>query len=645
MSQPPNSMEGYGSVLNIRDQRRAFLCQILSVLGVVLLLVFGIIDLLNEIYWLASILLFFCGIILINIFAHYQNPNIERAVYILNGIMLAFSLMLIITGARDNTGILWIYPILAINLSINRLRPAVILAGIYVLTSAVLLYTPISLLMLTSYSDPVALRFIVTLLFLAAICLMSVRSEEQAYGTVKQLHNDELRQLAFYDTLTKLPNRHSFRQNLERQMSRMDETSQKIGLLYIDLDNFKQVNDSYGHEVGDKLLLQFSESLQATLRPNDLIANTHDEKLARLAGDEFAVILPELVNSIDAGVVAKRILDLFQGGFEVEGTVHAVYASIGIAIYPDDAANSDDLLHHADAAMYEAKRNGRFGLQFFTQEISDALQERQKIENGIKLALASNSFSLVYMPMFNCHTMDIMGVEVLVRSDHPELLGIGPDKFIPVAETTGLIKELDLWVIENSLKHQKQLQIEHNYDGMMSMNTSGVELHNEGFPMQVGALLKEYDVDPATIELEITETSLVLDDQKGIKILEQLRELGISLSLDDFGTGYTAFSQLINYPVDCLKIDKSFVGGLFTDNDPRNKIVRIIQNLAEIYGLRVVAEGVENQAQLDYLRDNGCDWAQGYFLSEPVSLEQLGKLLNQRATKAEEPQTPTAKYQ
>jgi EAL domain-containing protein (putative c-di-GMP-specific phosphodiesterase class I) len=293
-------------------------------------------------------------------------------------------------------------------------------------------------------------------------------------------------------------------------------------------------------------------------------------------------MLPELANSIDAGVVASRILDLFQGGFEVDGTTHAVYASIGVAIYPDDATNTDDLLHHADAAMYEAKRNGRYGLQFFTQKISDALNERKRIERGIKLALESNSMSLVFMPMFGCHTLEIMGIEVLVRSNHPSLEGIGPDKFIPVAETTGLIKELDLWVIDNSLSTIKELQNSHGFKGIICINTSGVELHNEGFPDQVRRLLEKHQVDPATIELEITETSLVLDDKKGVLILRQLRELGITLSLDDFGTGYTAFSQLINYPVDCLKIDKSFVGGLFTENENRHKIIRIIQNLAEI---------------------------------------------------------------
>lgn len=631
MSQSLNIKDGVENVLDIRNQRRTLLCQVLSIIGVLLLFVFGIVDLLNQIYWLAGLLLFFSAVILVNVYAQYRKPNIERAVHVLNGIMLAFSLMLLITGANNNTGILWIYPILAINLSINRLRPAIVLACIYVACSVLLLHTPLSQILLTTYAEPVTIRFVVTLLFLSVICLMSVRSEEQAYETVKQLHSDELRQLAFYDSLTKLPNRHSFRHTLERQMQRMDISNQKIGLLYIDLDNFKQVNDSYGHEVGDKLLRHFSDQLQGTLRPNDLITNKHDDNLARLAGDEFAVILPELENSIDAGLVANRILDLFQGGFEVDGTIHGVYASIGIAIYPDDATNTDDLLHHADAAMYEAKRNGRYGLQFFTQEISDALNERQKIENGIRLAIESDALSLVFMPMFDCQSLDVMGVEVLVRANHPDLEGVGPDRFIPVAETTGLIKEMDLWVIDHSLLCMKELQDTHGFKGIMCINTSGVELQNEGFPKQVHLLLEKHQVDPSTIELEITETSLVLDDKKGIKILRQLREQGVTLSLDDFGTGYTAFSQLINYPVNCLKIDKSFVGGLFSENEARAKIVRIIHNLAEIYGLRVVAEGVETQDQLNYLRDSGCDWAQGHLLSQPVTKDALVELLADRA--------------
>ena len=613
--------------MDIRNQRRERLCQVLSILGVVLLFIFGIVNYLGQTFWLAGILWLFSAIILVNIYAHHRKPDVERAVQILNGIMLIFSLILIVTGGTDNTGIFWIYPILAINLSINRLRSAVILAGTYVTCSFLLLYTPLSQELLTTYSDSSSLRFIVTLLFLAAISLMNVRSEEQAYETVEQLHSDEIRELAFYDSLTKLPNRHSFRQNLERQMRRMTDTGQKVGLLYIDLDNFKQVNDSYGHEVGDKLLLQFSEQLQNTLRPNDMITIAHEDKLARLAGDEFAVILPELANSIDAGVVAHRILDLFEGGFEVDGTVHPVYASIGIAIYPDDAGTSDELLHHADAAMYEAKRNGRFGLQFFTNEISEALHARQKIEQGIKLALESKSMLLEYMPMFHCHSLGIMGIEVLVRSNHPDLEGIGPDQFIPVAETTGLIKELDQWVLDNSLRYLKRLQTEHGFTGIMCINTSGAELHNESFPQQVSQLLQKHNIDPSTVELEITETALVLDDKKGIATLRQLGDLGVSLSLDDFGTGYTAFSQLINYPVNCLKIDKSFVKGLFLEGKAQKKIVRIIQHLSEIFELRVVAEGVESEEQLEFLRDSGCDWVQGYYLSQPISENEFIDLL------------------
>jgi EAL domain-containing protein (putative c-di-GMP-specific phosphodiesterase class I) len=259
--------------------------------------------------------------------------------------------------------------------------------------------------------------------------------------------------------------------------------------------------------------------------------------------------------------------------------------------------------------------------------MSKTSDEHACVKSFQYLALESNSLYLVFMPMFDCQTLEIMGIEVLVRSNHPSLYGIGPDRFIPVAENTALIKELDLWVIDKSQCTIKELQSTHGFKGIICINTSGVELHNEGFPERVRRLLDKHQIDPSTIELEITETSLVLDDKKGVLILHQLKELGITLSLDDYGTGYTAFSQLINYPVDCLKIDKSFVGGLFSENEARNKIVRIIQNLAEIYDLRVVAEGVETQAQMDYLRDNGCDWAQGHLLSQSITKNSIIELL------------------
>lgn len=283
------------------------------------------------------------------------------------------------------------------------------------------------------------------------------------------------------------------------------------------------------------------------------------------------------------------------------------------------------ILH--DTAMYDAKQNGRNCFRFFTQEIADAIKQRQKIENGLRASLENDQLSLVFMPIFDCDNDDIVAVEALLRCNAPELEKIGPDQFIPVAESTGLIKDIDLWVIEAALQRLVTLQQQHNFTGKMCINISGVELNNEHFPSQVKHLLEIYAVAPCSVELEVTETALVAGNKACLDTLHALREVGVSLALDDFGTGYTAFSQLIHYPAHCLKIDRSFISDLFSGNDPRSKMVLIIQNLAELYGLRVIAEGVETEEQLNYLKRHGCDWAQGYFLSRPLAWDDLLKRL------------------
>jgi len=619
---------GQQEMLAVRYRRRYRLCQVLTILGVIFLFALGSFSLVDGAEVLGSILIVNALVGLLNIYLLKRTGNVERAASILSGILFFLSMSLIITGGKNNTGILWVYPIVAINLFINRFWPAVFWFVIFSVASILLLFTPASILLMTNYSFVEAIRFILTMLALNAICLAALRSEEQAYQTIMQLHDDDIRKMAYYDTLTGLPNRWSFKTNLERLLSRAEKDKQRVGLLYIDLDNFKQVNDQYGHEAGDRLLLEFSERLWEEIRPTDQLLKPQTESLARLAGDEFVVLLPNIKAPLDASVVATRILNIFDGGFEVDDVTHMIYASIGIAVYPDDACDPPTLLHHADAAMYDAKHNGRNCFKFFTQNIADALRQRQQIENGLRQALNEAHFSLVYMPIFDCKDNSIVAVEVLLRCQSPELEGVGPDDFIPVAEATGLIKEIDLWVIENAFQALVILQKEHDFKGQICINISGVELHNEVFPAQVKHLLKQYSIAPEYVELEVTETAFVADDVSGLETLKALDELGVSLALDDFGTGYTAFSQLIHYPADCLKIDRSFVNDLFSEREARNKMVMIIQNLAKLYDLRVIAEGVETEAQMAYLRENGCDWAQGYYLSRPLPWDNLLKLLS-----------------
>ena len=627
MNQTHEITSGQREMMQVRHRRRFVLCQVLTNIGVIFLFALGGLSLYNDAFLLGSILVINGLLGLVNLYLLKRSGDVERAALILSGILFVLCMSLLITGGKDNTGMLWIYPIAAINLFINRFWPAVVVFCIFSVTSTLLLFTPLSSLLMTSYTLVEAIRFILTTLALNLICLAALRSEEQSYETIIKLHDDDIRQMAFYDTLTGLPNRWNFKTNLQRVIDRASKDKQRVGLLYIDLDNFKQVNDQYGHEMGDKLLLKFSEQLWSEIRPSDQVLKPQEESIARLAGDEFVVLLPDIKDTINAGKVASRILDIFDGGFEVEGITHLTYASIGIAVFPDDAKEPSELLHFADTAMYDAKQNGRNCFRFFTQEIADTIKQRQKIEYGLRASLENDQLSLVFMPIFDCDNDDIVAVEALLRCNAPELEKIGPDQFIPVAESTGLIKDIDLWVIDAALQRLVTLQQQHNFTGKMCINISGVELNNEHFPSQVKGLLEIYAVAPCSVELEVTETALVAGNKACLDTLHALREVGVSLALDDFGTGYTAFSQLIHYPAHCLKIDRSFISDLFSGNDPRSKMVLIIQNLAELYGLRVIAEGVETEEQLNYLKRHGCDWAQGYFLSRPMAWDDLLKRL------------------
>ncbi len=612
-------------MLEVRHDRRIYLCKILSYIGTSFLLIFGILSIREQHYLIGGVLLCCMLAGYINLYVLYKRADINLSVNVLSSILIILSITLLITGGVENTGILWIYPIIAISLYINRFWSAVWLSIFFVVISCALLFTPLSDVLLVSYSFNSSIRFVLTIVALCLICLAALHSEEKAYKTILQLHNDDMRKMAYYDSLTGLPNRWSFITNFKRILQRASKDNQRVGLLYIDLDNFKQVNDNFGHEIADQLLCIFSEKLREVIRPTDLIVNQNINELARLAGDEFVVVLNDLDSTISAGIIAKRILAIFDNGLDVAGITHSVYASIGIATFPEDATQPGDLLHYADLTMYEAKRNGKNRFEFYTEEIANKLREHHHIEESLKLALQQNLFSLVYMPLYDCVTLEVVGIEVLLRCENLMTEGIGPDLFIPVAEKTSLIKEIDLWVIENSVIDLIELQSKDNFKGKFCINISGVELQNEHFATQVRALFEKYQVVPSTIEFEITETAFVLNSEKSIVILEDLRNLGVSLALDDFGTGYTAFSQLIHYPADCLKIDRSFVDALFSDKVPLNKMVPIIKSLAELYELRVVAEGVETKEQLEYLQNIGCDWVQGYFLSRPLPLHDLKK--------------------
>ena len=617
-------------MLDVQFATRLRFCKIQALLGVAFLLVFSWISYINQSTGLSGIL-FVCALICsVVVYLLYRTNRIESAVNLLNINLFLLPLTLLVTGGHENTGILWIYPTLAVSLFVNRFWTAVTLYGSFIFLSSLLLFTPMSELLMTHYSLSESIRFEVTLFLLSLICLAVLHSKERADEMIIQLHDEDIRKLAYYDALTGLPNRRNFKSNLTRLLRRAGKEDKRVGLLYIDLDNFKQVNDNYGHEVGDILLRSFSDLLKETVRPTDMIMDDKFDELARLGGDEFVVILNDLSSPISSAVVAERILKLFENGFETVENTHSVFASIGIATFPDDAATPDELLHHADLAMYEAKRNGRNRFEYYTKDIAELLRERNYIEEQLKIALEQNQLSLVYMPVFSCHTLEIVGVEALLRCQNLAEEGITPEQFISVAEKTNLIKELDLWVIDNSLANLAELQLQQGFTGKICINISGAELQNETFSNAVQELLGKHKVSPSSVELEISETALLLSDEKIASAFDKIKALGVSIALDDFGTGSTAFGQLNHYPLDCLKIDSSFVRELFSEHADKTKMVKIVNNLGKLYDLRIAAKGVENQRQLEYLQEINCDWVQGYLLSYPLKKPDLINFISQR---------------
>ena len=618
-------------ILKVRENRRKRLCQALTYIGSFFLLIFGVLCAIKQFYLLTVILLGSAIVGCINAYLLHRSNNIKTATNVLTLVLFVLIFSLIMTGGMEGTGMLWVYPIFAILLFINKFNRAVILSLIVILLSSILLFTPFSGVLEFKYYSVQAIRFIMTLIALDAICLTAIYSEENAYKMIMRLHADDIHRLAFYDSLTGLPNRWTLQNNLHRLLERRQDDD-ILAVLYIDLDNFKHVNDNFGHEVGDRLLSRFAEQLYSIIRPGDILTKEHHidvqtDDVARLAGDEFVLILTNLNNPLEATNVARRILDLFKNGFRLDDNTYSVYASIGIAICPDDSVNSEELLRYADAAMYKAKSRHSNSFEYFTNDIAEYLDTNQKIENGLKSAIESDQFSLVYLPMYSCENREIVGIEALIRCNESSLDGHGPDEFIPVAESTGLIREIDQWVLNKSVEDFISIRKSTGFDGKLSVNISAIELFNEDFPKQLESILKRSALPEQIIELEITETSLVSDSREIKNVLADLISLGVSLSLDDFGTGYTAFNQLILYPASALKIDRSFVKEISSSSSSQAKLVEVFRNLAHIYELRVIAEGVETEQQFDYLKSIGCDWVQGYYFSGPVAKEELIKML------------------
>ena len=444
--------------------------------------------------------------------------------------------------------------------------------------------------------------------------------------------------LAYYDELTELPNRELFSQSLERTITTAKSEKQKFAVLFVDLDRFKRINDTLGHTIGDELLKDVADRLAKCTRSTDSIAHldptaSGNIKLARLGGDEFVIKLYGVDSEDSVGMVATRIIDALTPPFTCAGHQFVVTPSIGIAMYPQDGKTGEELLMNADSAMYRAKAVGRNNFKFYSETMRTKSLHRLDLENLIRTAIEEEQFELYFQPKVDATNFRLVGAEALLRWFHPQRGAIGPDDFIPIAEETGLIIPIGQWVLAEACKQVKVWDSSPVGAVPVSINISSHQFRDSGLVADVLDAVSSAGIKTTDVELEITESVLLQDVDKTLFELKALKEAGLSLSIDDFGTGYSSLSYLKRFPIDTIKIDRSFVKDLHQDTDDA-AICAAILAMAQQLGLNVVAEGVETREQLDFLRRHKCDHIQGYICSKPLPADEFFQLLVRIAGKA-----------
>jgi diguanylate cyclase (GGDEF)-like protein len=447
-----------------------------------------------------------------------------------------------------------------------------------------------------------------------------------------QSSNEQIRYLAYHDNLTGLPNRLMFNDCLEHSLARARRSEMPLALLYIDLDNFKYINDTLGHHAGDELLKLTARRMRSSLRRGDHLARTELEQdpqtVARVGGDEFAIILPCIKSPYAAASVATRLLESLSQPFRIVSQEIFVTASIGITTYPQDADNAEALVKNADVAMYHAKEQGKNIYQYYSESMNAAALERLTMENRLRRALERDELLLHYQPLVDAQTQKIVGVEALIRWHQPELGWIFPTEFIPLAEESGLIVPIGEWVMKTACKQLKQWLDSGIGRMRLSVNLSNQQFRRERLDSVIENILRETGLPPSYLEVELTESSIMRSEQTAEKVLTAIKRLGVSIALDDFGTGYSSLGYLRRFPIDTLKIDRSFVKDIVTDKDGAEILSAIIA-MAQTLKLSVTAEGVEDIQQFEFLRSKGCDTIQGYLFSRPVPPEDIEMLLQQ----------------
>ena len=426
--------------------------------------------------------------------------------------------------------------------------------------------------------------------------------------------------LSQHDVLTGLPNRLLMQDRLHQAIIQARRGGGVVALMFIDLDRFKTVNDEFGRIIGDALLKQVAERLRNCLRDTDTVA--------RLGGDEFIIMIPDAANVDVVGEVAQRVLSEFSRPFSDREQEMYVSASIGISLFPRDGSDPDELVKHADRAMYSAKDSGRNMYRYFTEDLNHEVRERVMLESGLRRAIDRGELRLFYQPTIDLHTKQVIGAESLVRWQHPSLGLISPAKFIPVAEESDLIFRLGEWVLRAACKQLHEWQ-QDGFALQVAVNVSARQFRDPKLADLVVEVMTDSRVDPRLVEIELTETAIMQDARASIMTLERLKSRGVSISIDDFGTGYSSLSYLKRLPLDTLKIDQSFVRDIATDNNDA-AIVRAIIGLARSLGIKVLAEGVEDDVQLSFLNNYGCNYGQGFLFGRPLLPEGFAELIRKQ---------------
>lgn len=456
----------------------------------------------------------------------------------------------------------------------------------------------------------------------------------RAMGRQLEESRQQIAQLAYYDPLTELPNRTTLRVTLNNMIEDARRNRKKLAVLFIDLDDFKKVNDRLGHAAGDELLVQVGRRLQKRLRSSDVIAEGSQEAgveqmISRRGGDEFNAILNNVHDAREAALVAERLIADINEPLDLDGSMVTVGASVGVALFPEDGEDADTLLRHADMAMYEAKNLGKNKYYLFTESINSQVHERLELEQSIANGLHRNEFEVYYQPKVDLKTLRVTGFEALIRWDSPGRGMVSPAEFIPLAEESQLIYDISHWMMAETLHQIRQWRDELPEGLRIAINISARQMAQENFAEHLISMAEQFEVPLSRLEVELTETSILIDEVLVRQHLYALRTAGVKISLDDFGTGYSSLTFLRSLPIDAVKIDRSFVMRL-SDHDESRAIVLSVLELCRKLSLRTVAEGIERRGQFEILRRHGCDEGQGYLFAKPMAADLVLPYLRSR---------------